>query len=275
MTDMRKPNADKRFSFAVLRLGWTAVFLAAVFVVLLAPAALLAQSADVQHLFEQGNSFYRDGQYEKAIEAYEKVRQLGYESPELYYNLGNAYFRTGQIGKAVLNLERARRLAPKDEDIRHNLQIVNLRVVDKVPHPPKLFFQVWYEAVRNLLSVDGWTLLFVVLYVLAASLVVVWVLARRPVIRTLARRALAFVLVLLLGTGLFWIGALRASRVVHAVVTVPRVEVLSAPEEGATEVFPLHEGVVVQIRDRSDGWYEIRLPDGKVGWLKKEAVEIV
>ncbi len=269
---MRKPGGHKRFFLALRR---AATVFSAAALLLGASSSLLAQSADVQHLFEQGNTFYRDGQYEKAIEAYEKVRELGYESPELYYNLGNAYFRTGQIGKAVLNLERARRLAPKDEDIRHNLQIVNLRVVDKVPHPPKLFFQVWYEAVRNLLSVDGWTVLFVVLYVLAASLVVVWVLARRPVVRTLARRALALVLVLLLGTGLFWLGALRAAKVVQAVVTVPRVEVLSAPEEGATEVFPLHEGVVVRIRDRSDGWYEIRLPDGKVGWLKKDAVEIV
>ena len=243
--------------------------------VLLTWTAAHAQSAEVQHLFEQGNSLYRNGQYEKAIQAYEKVRQLGYESPELYYNLGNAYFRTGQIGKAVLNLERARRLAPKDEDIRHNLQIVNLRVVDKVPHPPKLFFQVWYESVRNLLSVDGWTALFVALYVLAGVLLVIRVLARRPAVVAVARRSLVLVVVLLVVTGVFWIGALRSARVVKAVVTVPRVEVLSAPEEGATEVFPLHEGVVVQIRDRSDGWYEIRLPDGKVGWLKKDAVEIV
>ena len=78
-------------------------------------ADVLGQSADVLHHFERGNELYKSERYEEAIREYEQVLALGYESPELYYNLGNCYYRLERIGKAILYLERARQYAQSNK----------------------------------------------------------------------------------------------------------------------------------------------------------------
>ena len=239
------------------------------------PRAAAGQSAEVQHLFQVGNERYQSGKYQEAIEAYEKILGLGYESPELYYNLGNAYYRLNRIGKAVLNYERGLRLDPKDEDIRHNLQIASLRVVDKVPQVPELFFVKWYGKARDFLSLDQWTALVLVFYALGCALLTVRILSKWPRVRIWASRLLAVVVLFFLVAGLFWAGSLRADRKVRAVVLVEKVDVRSAPEADATEVFPLHEGTRVEIRKRVGEWCEIRLPDGKVGWMRSDMLEVI
>ena len=62
-----------------------------------------------QTAFFRANTLYTQGQYAKAIEAYEAVLQSGLVSGNLYFNLGNSYFKAGQVGRAILNYERARR----------------------------------------------------------------------------------------------------------------------------------------------------------------------
>jgi hypothetical protein len=58
----------------------------------------------------------------------------------------------------------------------------------------------------------------------------------------------------------------------YAIVLTPRVVVTSAPAEGATEVFTLHEGVRVQLETSSGTYQRIRLADGKVGWMPQEVL---
>jgi tetratricopeptide (TPR) repeat protein len=47
-----------------------------------------------------GNELYTAGEYEKALEAYEKARAEQPDSGEVFFNEGNAYFRKGEYDKA-------------------------------------------------------------------------------------------------------------------------------------------------------------------------------
>ena len=60
----------------------------------------------------------------------------------------------------------------------------------------------------------------------------------------------------------------------EAIVLVPSVTVRSTPSESGTSLFILHEGRKVEIKDNSmREWKEIRLEDGKVGWVPASAIE--
>ena len=83
-------------------------------------------------LFNEGNAAYRQGRYEDAIAAYNKVLAGGVRSSAVYYNLGNSYYRTGKLGFAILNYERSLRLDPANDDTRHNLRFVSSLVQDRV-----------------------------------------------------------------------------------------------------------------------------------------------
>lgn len=62
----------------------------------------------------------------------------------------------------------------------------------------------------------------------------------------------------------------------NAIIMVPSVTVKSTPNEGGTDLFILHEGHKVNIRDSSmKEWVEIRLEDGNVGWIPLSVIEII
>ncbi len=116
---------------------------------LFVPAILSAQP---QTFMERGNDYYQKQQYDKAVQAYNKVLNEGYESAELYYNLGNAYYRKGNLGYAILNYERALKLSPGDDDIRHNLALANSRTIDRINTLPDFFIFQWWESFLALLT---------------------------------------------------------------------------------------------------------------------------
>ena len=82
---------------------------------------LLAQSPD--DLMKSANKFYQDGNYQLAVESYQKILGQGFESGALYYNLGNAYFKTGKLGYAIFSYEKGLKIDPNDEDLSYNLKI--------------------------------------------------------------------------------------------------------------------------------------------------------
>jgi len=228
------------------------------------------------YLFQKGNEYYQAGDYEKAIQAYEEILRMGYESPEVYFNLGNAYFKLRQTGKAILNYERARRLAPRDEDILFNLRIANLAVVDKIPAIPEFFFTKIFDDFKALFPINSlcWGVVF--LYVLAVLCVILRILLRPPKARRSLTYGAAFLGALLLILSITLYSKVHDLRYrVEAVIMVPKVDVRSAPSEDGIEVFSLHEGTKVQVVEERGEWLEIRLPDGKMGWLKRESLEII
>ena len=61
-----------------------------------------------------------------------------------------------------------------------------------------------------------------------------------------------------------------------AIILSPSVTVRSTPSESGTSLFVLHEGHKIEIKDNSmREWKEIRLEDGKVGWVPTSVLEII
>ena len=59
-----------------------------------------------------------------------------------------------------------------------------------------------------------------------------------------------------------------------AIVITPSVTVKSTPASNGTDLFVLHEGTKVTITDGSmKGWKEIRIADGKEGWIESKQLE--
>jgi hypothetical protein len=234
------------------------------------------QADQKSYLFQKGNELYQKGKYAEAARAYEEILKMGYASPEVYYNLGNAYYKQHKIGLAVLNYNRALRLAPRDEDIRHNLDLVNLHVVDRIPAIPELFYTRYFRDFQNLFGMNTWVALTLIFYILlVASLIVAFLLRKAPVQRFFRRAAWFFGVIFLISA--FTLGAKTWSHThnVEGVVLVPKVDVRSAPTDSGTIIFSLHEGVKVKVEQTNNGWLEIRLADGKEGWLPGKALGII
>ena len=61
-----------------------------------------------------------------------------------------------------------------------------------------------------------------------------------------------------------------------AIIMQGAVPVKSTPAKDGTDLFILHEGTKVNITDGSmREWKEIRVPDGKQGWVETSQIEVI
>ena len=224
----------------------------------------------------EADSAYIRGQYQQAINDYEALLKQG-ASAEIYYNLGNAYYRTENITRAVLNYERALLFSPGDRDIRFNLQLAQSKTIDKIIPESEMFFVTWYHALVNLMSVDGWARTALVLLALVIVLSLAYLFSERIWLRKLGFFAGLALLVLFVLSNIFaW---QQKQNLVHrkgAIVMEPSVTVKSTPAKNGTDLFILHEGTKVTVTDATmKGWKEIRLADGKEGWIESNKLETI
>jgi hypothetical protein len=61
----------------------------------------------------------------------------------------------------------------------------------------------------------------------------------------------------------------------QAVIVSPSVVVKSSPSLSGTYLFVLHEGTGITLTDQVGEWTEVRISDGRVGWVPGEAFEII
>lgn len=245
-----------------------------VYLLLLCCTSGTATADESETLYIRANEHYQKSDYNAAIAEYQKILNLGYESWEVYYNLGNSYYKNDDIAHAIINYERARKLDPKNEDINFNLELANLSVVDRIPQLPKFLLYAWISRLASLISLQGLGIFAASFYVLFAAVVILRMLLRSG---QSARLANVITIVVAAGlvvfSGLFLIRVYENESIVEAIVVTDKVDVASAPAGAGTDLFTLHEGVKLQIQDRSGSWLKIRLADGKIGWLPDDTIE--
>ena len=222
------------------------------------------------------DSAYVNGNYQEAIKVYESLLKHG-ESAELYYNLGNAYYRTENITRAVLNYERALLLSPGDGDIRFNLQIARSKTIDKIVPESEMFFVTWYRSLVNIMSVDGWGRMALVSLALVIVLFLVYLFSARVWVQKVGFFGGGILLVVFVFSNFFaWQQRQQLLNREGAIVVAPSVTVKSTPAQNGTDLFILHEGTKVVITDGSmKSWREIRLADGKKGWIESKKIELI
>ncbi len=231
-------------------------------------------SQNWEEVVEQANAAYQAENFEQAVSLYDSVLNGGQESANLYYNLANSWFKLGKIGPSILNYERALELKPGFEDAQVNLELVKTRAVDRIVAVPEfLVFRLW-KGFRDSLNSSQWGLAAILCFWLALAGGALFLFGQKAVLKRSAFiSAIAFLLLACMGC------FMAASRYAlelnnpYAIVMKNAVYVKSAPSENSNDLFILHEGTKVAWEDQLGEWVEIRLADGKKGWIKPEVLE--
>lgn len=225
----------------------------------------------------QGDSAYIRNDFASAIQIYESLLQTKGVAAEIYYNLGNSYYKLGDMAKAILNYERALLLNPGDSDIRSNLEIARSKTVDKVDAVPELFFVTWTNSLINCMGADAWAKCGVISFILLIVALYFFIFSKKIILKKIGFIASISLLVVLVLSNVF--AAHQKDRLINrsdAIIMTPSVTVKSTPNESGTDLFIIHEGRKVSIKDNSmKEWKEIKLEDGNVGWIKATDLELI
>ena len=244
-----------------------------IFTVLI-PLRLYASDRDSVIL--RAEQYYIQNEFTKSIAEYKSLVESGWASAELFYNLGNAYFKNHDIKSAILYFERAKRLAPNDEAIDFNLNLSRTLIFDRVEALPELFFISWGKAVRDWMTVSAWSWWSIGSFGVMLVLGLLFLFVRNMQMRRFAFGLSVFCFVLSLTAFTFaYLQKANIERTDEAIVFVPSVTIKSSPDDSGNNLFILHEGIKVRIEDRIGEWCEVRIEDGKKGWMRINELIII
>lgn len=252
------------------------VSLAAGLVTLLCGVGAGAESTQLERAIDAYTTALETTDRNLRLEEFARAEQLfrqvidgdGQRAPvrnaDLYVNLGNAALQAERLGPAIAAYRRALALEPQNAQARQNLVYARsllpdwarreetIRLIDS------LFF--WRAMISR-----GETLMLGAVYFLFAAVLFGAGLARRQnVLRNLAiLPLLAWLLVNM---------SLLTSRDEDAdrnVVVLAETTVYTADSENSASRLgkPLPGGAEVSLLEQRERWSEIRLPDGRTGWV--------
>jgi tetratricopeptide (TPR) repeat protein len=249
-----------------------------------------SQKEQKQH-FENGNYAYSQKNYAVAADEYEAIILSGNEAFEVYYNLGNTYFRNGDYPRAILNYERAARLNPHDEDNLNNLALANSKIQDRFEQMPELKIITFWKNITSICSSSVWA--FVVVGFIALFLVSIFfymLFTSYAVKRTSFYSGIIFLL--LIGFSLAAaFSAYGRETEKTAIVMTRAVDLLSEPEDAVSPASAnsagstvttgpavktvIHAGTKLQILDQIGTFYKVQLPNGEKGWVAAFNIALV
>jgi len=231
---------------------------------------------DIDSLYHIANSLYQQGQYEPALEQYNTLILSGKESADLYYNMGNAAYRSNSIGHAILYYEKALKLEPAHEDAIHNLDFVSRYRLDTFEEVPVLFLGAWINGFVQLFPEQSWSILAMAFFIIILTGLLVFLFSRRMVLKKSGFISGLVALILFVITLSSAIS--RHRDIVNpdsGIILAPSVVVRSSPSASGTELFILHEGTKIKVNEEVSGWQNVKLIDGREGWILLDDFESI
>lgn len=220
-----------------------------------------------QNWWEQGNLHYQEGRYDSAAFCYEQIEG---RNTDVYYNLGNAYYKLNEIGEAILYYERALKANPNNNLAYENLYLTQSRINNRIQPIQKIFFIRWWISITQGSYANTYAILSIILFILLIAYLSALKLGVINI--NLPKQLLWGVgIACILFTSLGLAAANRQTAENLAIVMENNASLMKKPDYGnSSSLIP--EGTKVNIIDITEGWYEVKLPDGRTGWMIKEDI---
>jgi tetratricopeptide (TPR) repeat protein len=229
---------------------------------------ICSQNFASEQVFELGNKQYVNENYSAAISFYDSILISGMESSELYYNLGNCHFKTNDRANAIWHYEKSLKLN-NNEKTKHNLDLVKLKIIDRIEPLPQLFYKKWWINLTQNLSTQVWQILtlFGMWFIFILQLISQFTSLKNKLITKIFS---AITVIILLITQISYHNNFTKKE---AIIFSETITVNSAPTSSSTNLFTLHAGSKVEIIDTIGDWINIKIANGNSGWIAKNSIK--
>ena len=229
---------------------------------------ICSQNFASEHVFELGNKQYVNENYSEAISLYDSILTSGLESSELYYNLGNCHYKTNDWANAIWHYEKSLQLN-NNEKTKHNLELVKLKIIDRIEPLPQLFYKKWWINLTQSLSTQVWQIitLFGIGFIFILQLISQFTSLKNKLITKILS---AITVIILLITQTSYNNNFTKKE---AIIFSETITVNSAPTSSSTNLFTLHAGSKVEIIDTIGDWINIKIANGNSGWIGQNSIK--
>lgn len=211
--------------------------------------------------------------FKTAANRYQLLVTDGVENGKLWYNLGNAYLQSHEVGEAIAAYKSAERFVPLDGRLKANLSYARSLVDDPFDgkNSKSIFKRLtfWHNTIptqiRLYIALGAWAILFTIL---TFRLVIIF-----PVWKT--GSVLSGVTAMLIGFSVFT--DVQDQHRQQGVLVANDVILRSGQGDNYAPLVqtPLNEGIEFEVVGERSEWLQIKLSDGKIGWVQKQDAQIV
>ena len=229
---------------------------------------ICSQNFASEQVFELGNKQYVNENYSAAISLYDSILISGLESSELYYNLGNCHYKTNDWANAIWHYEKSLQLN-NNKKTKHNLELVKLKIIDRIEPLPQLFYKKWWINLTQNLSTQVWQILtlFGMGFIFILQLISQFTSLKNKLITKIFS---AITVIILLITQTSYHNNFTKNE---AIIFSETITVNSAPTSSSTNLFTLHAGSKVEIIDTIGDWINIKIANGNSGWIAQNSIK--
>ncbi|MBN2695372.1 hypothetical protein JXR93_11990 [bacterium] len=232
---------------------------------------ILLSGNSMSDLFYKGNEAYKKGEYKKALSFYELLEQKGVKSDSLFYNMGNSYVQLGKYGYGILYYEKALVENPNFSNAQENLGLAQTKNIDKILLTSGKAEMVGSNAIYSFFRLLDFKMLMVIFTVFWA---IFWIiLAGRKKEIPFFKKTVTIILLIVsflifISVGVLIVGNRYShSNIDLGVIVESGVTAKDGADEQYRTTFSIHEGIKVHITKEKNGWYQISLPNGNIGWV--------
>ncbi|MCL2328114.1 MAG: tetratricopeptide repeat protein [Bacteroidetes bacterium] len=245
------------------------------YIILLVFTTFSASAAEnIDTLLVRAETYYTQKQYDSALNLYMQVYDQNLRSADLFYNIGNTHFKSDNLAQSILWYERALLLDPKHHEAQNNLAFVNARQIDKVEVLPSGIATQFFQSIYRFFSYTTWAVLSLIFLIVFLAALILFLFTQSVGIKKFAFGVGIFSLIVAI---LCFVCANAHNNMVKnnndAIIMEATVTIKTEPAKTATDLVTVHEGLKVEFLKTHGEWANIRLLDGKEGWVKKDKVE--
>jgi len=225
-------------------------------------------------LFEKGNAFFNNKNYEQALKTYLTIESKDKFSSDLYYNIGNTYFRLNDYPNSILYYERGIKLKPNDENLKTNLKVAKSRLKGDVYIVPDFFLLRWWKAISNILTPSSWTIASIIMLIISSVIFILYYFSvNKKIILFYSFILSILLLITTVFAGLSRQNTMQSKNI--AIVFDSQTYGKDSPDVNSTDKIRIYKGQKVKIIDKSTNWIKIKTEDGKEAWIENKNIVII
>lgn len=223
---------------------------------------------------ENGNTLYKQGNYQEAIDVYETiVFRSQKQSPELYFNIANCYYKLNKVAPTIYNYEKALLLNPDFESAKNNLEIAKKLQIDDIKVIEKVGIGKMLLNLTLFFHYDTWAWISIGLGFLFLLFFIIYYFSEASLVKRLIFSGMIVVFALILisiSSAIFEKSNIENNK--PAIVFAEVTQLLSLPKLASKEIMKLHEGTKVFVLVTEKSFKKVQLPDGVVGWIPNSSI---
>ena len=237
---------------------------------LLIPTIFFAQTG-----IENGNTLYKQGNYQEAIDVYETILYRSQkQSPELYFNIANCYYKLNKVAPTIYNYEKALLLNQDFEAAKNNLEIAKKLQIDDIKVIEKVGILKLLQNFTSTFHYDTWAWIAVGFVMLFLMFFITYYFSEASLIKRFFFSGMLVVFALILisiSSAIF--EKSHSDNYNPAIVFNAVTPLLLSPKSSSKEIMKLHEGTKVFILLEEKQFKKVQLTNNVVGWINSKSIK--